>query len=69
MKAGIRSSPFAQEFYAVSDSAGITTLAFMPRSFRHITNNKAPITKPSDFQGMKLRVVDSVIYILYIIFR
>ncbi|GHV95076.1 periplasmic substrate-binding transporter [Spirochaetia bacterium] len=56
-------SPFAQEFYGVSDSAGVTTLAFMPRGFRHATNNKAPITKPSDFQGMKLRVVDSAIYL------
>ncbi|MDR1586807.1 MAG: TRAP transporter substrate-binding protein [Treponema sp.] len=56
-------SNFAAEFYAITDSAGIKILAFMPRGFRHATNNKAPITKPSDFQGMKLRVVDSAIYV------
>lgn len=56
-------SGFAPEFYSITDSAGIATLAFMPRGFRHATNNKGPITKPADFQGMKLRVVDSAIYV------
>jgi tripartite ATP-independent transporter DctP family solute receptor len=56
-------SGFAPEFYAITDSAGISTLSFMPRGFRHATNNKGPITKPADFQGMKLRVVDSAIYV------
>jgi tripartite ATP-independent transporter DctP family solute receptor len=56
-------SDFVSDFYSITDSAGIATLAFMPRGFRHATNNKGPITRPADFQGMKLRVVDSAIYV------
>jgi len=56
-------SDFINEFYQLTDSSGIYTLAFMPRGFRHATNNKGPINKPSDFQGMKLRVLGNAIYI------
>ena len=56
-------SDFVNEFYAITDSSNITTMAFMPRGFRHATNNKGPINSPADFQGMKLRVVDSAIYV------
>jgi tripartite ATP-independent transporter DctP family solute receptor len=56
-------SDFASEFYAITDSAGIATLAYMPRGFRHVTNNKGPITSPADFAGMKIRVVDSSLYV------
>jgi tripartite ATP-independent transporter DctP family solute receptor len=55
-------SSFVQQFYSITDASGIKTLAFMPRGFRHATNNKGPITSPAGFQGMKFRVVDSPIY-------
>lgn len=55
-------SDAAQEFYALSDAAGIKTLGFMPRGFRHITNNNAPINTPADIAGMKIRVAESKIY-------
>lgn len=42
--------------------AGIKTLSFMPRGFRHITNNKGPINTPADIAGVKLRVAESKIY-------
>ena len=35
---------------------GYRTLAVWENGFRHITNNKRPIVKPSDLQGIKLRV-------------
>jgi len=56
-------SDFINELYALTEPAGICTLAFMPRGFRHATNNKGPITKPSDFEDMKLRVLGNMIYI------
>ena len=56
-------SDYVNVFYGITDSAGIKTMAFMPRGFRHATNNRGPITSPSDFQGMKLRVVDSSLYV------
>ena len=55
-------SDAAEEFYALSDTAGIKTLSFMPRGFRHVTNNKGPITTPADLKGMKIRVAESKIY-------
>jgi tripartite ATP-independent transporter DctP family solute receptor len=56
-------SQAAKDFYALSDSVGITTLSFMPRGFRHTTNNESPINTPADIAGKKLRVAESSIYI------
>ena len=56
-------SDIINEFYAITDEAGISTLAFMPRGFRHATNNRGPITRPSDFNNMNIRVVGNVTYI------
>lgn len=55
-------SDIINEFYAISERVGISTLAFMPRGFRHATNNKSPITVPSDFHNMKIRVVGNPTY-------
>ncbi len=55
-------SDAAQEFYALSDAAGMKTLSFMPRGFRHITNNKGPINTVSEMKGIKFRVAESKIY-------
>ncbi len=35
---------------------GIVGLAWWENGFRHITNNKRPIVKPADLEGIKLRV-------------
>lgn len=56
-------SDAAKEFYALSDPVGITTLSFMPRGFRHTTNNNGPLNVPADLSGLKLRVAESSIYI------
>lgn len=56
-------SDAAKEFYALTNSAGITTLTFMPRGFRHVTTNNKPIYSPSDLRGLKLRVAESAMYI------
>ncbi len=41
---------------------GMVNLGWMEAGFRHTTNNKHPITKWEDFQGIKLRVMQSSIF-------
>ena len=51
------------DIYAISDNVGISTLAFMPRGFRHVTSNLGPINEPSDFDGMSIRVLGTPVFI------
>ena len=41
---------------AVAEKAGYHILGVWENGFRQITNNKRPIVKPADLQGLKLRV-------------
>lgn len=56
-------SDVAQDFYDLSMEANFYTFAFMPRGFRHVTNNDGPIETPEDLNGMKIRVAESSIYV------
>ena len=42
--------------FAILAKKGIVGLAWWENGFRNITNNKRPIVKPSDLQGIKIRV-------------
>lgn len=53
----------AKEFAALTDSVGMKTLGFMPRGFRHVTSNIAPVNTPNDLKGLKIRVAESEVYI------
>jgi len=39
-----------------AEKKGLKVLAVWENGYRHVTNNKRPITKPADLQGIKLRV-------------
>ena len=64
-----------EEAYAVVDgpvgkklmeklpAKGIVGLAYSELGFRHIHNSKRPITKVEDMQGLKIRVIQTPIYI------
>jgi tripartite ATP-independent transporter DctP family solute receptor len=39
-----------------AEKAGYRVLAVWENGFRHVTNNRQPIVKPEDLQGIKLRV-------------
>lgn len=41
---------------------GIMNLAFAENGFRHITNNRAPIHKPEDLKGLKIRTMENPIH-------
>lgn len=56
-------SDAAQELYGLTESVGMTTLSFMPRGYRHVTSNIAPIYTPDDLKNLKIRVAESEIYI------
>ncbi len=45
---------------AVVEEKGYQVIALWENGFRHITNNKHPIYKPEDLQGIKLRTPKSV---------
>lgn len=52
-----------QELLAKLDSKGIVGLGFPEAGFRHTINNKRPIQTPADFNGVKLRVQPSDLFI------
>lgn len=56
-------SDAAKEFASLTDSVGMKTLGFMPRGFRHVTSNIAPVNTPGDLAGLKIRVAESEVYI------
>jgi tripartite ATP-independent transporter DctP family solute receptor len=42
---------------------GLVSLAYWDLGFRNVTNSKRPITKVEDLQGLKIRVVQSPVFI------
>lgn len=44
-------------------SKGLVGLGYWDLGFRNVTNSKRPIMKPEDMQGLKVRVIQSPIYL------
>jgi len=44
-------------------SAGMVNLGYMLNGVRHMVNSKRPINAPSDLAGLKMRVMESPVYI------
>jgi tripartite ATP-independent transporter DctP family solute receptor len=55
--------PLAADIYKGADSKGMIVLGTWENGFRHITNNVRPIAKPEDLKGIKIRVMESDMYI------
>jgi TRAP-type C4-dicarboxylate transport system substrate-binding protein len=51
-----------KEYFDLVRKAGAEPLSVGETGYRQISNSKRPITKPSDLQGLKLRVVGSPMY-------
>jgi tripartite ATP-independent transporter DctP family solute receptor len=45
------------------ESKGIVVLGYMEGGFRHMINNKRPVSTPADVQGVKYRVMQNPMYI------
>ena len=54
---------FMQNLYAEGAEKGLIPIALLPRGFRSVTNSKRPITKADDFKGLKLRVIESPMFV------
>jgi tripartite ATP-independent transporter DctP family solute receptor len=52
----IEKAIFWPKLEPAAEAKGLTILAVWENGYRHITNNKHPIVKPADLQGIKLRI-------------
>ena len=55
--------PFGKRMSDLLASKGLVGLAYWELGFRNLTNSRRPITKLEDIRGLKIRVVQSPIYI------
>lgn len=56
-------SPVYQDFLKESDKANIKTLSIIARGSRNVTNNDKPVESMADLKGMKLRVIESKVFV------
>lgn len=56
-------SPTLTEIMKESQKAKLVTMSMLPRGFRNVTNSKRPIEKPADLKDLKLRVIESPVYV------
>ena len=55
--------PVGQKLLAKTQEKGLVGLAFLENGFRNVTTNKRPITRLEDLQGLKIRVMQSPVFI------
>jgi tripartite ATP-independent transporter DctP family solute receptor len=59
----ILDGPIGQKVMDKLQDKGLVGLAYWENGFRNMTNNKRPITKMEDFDGIKLRVMQNNVYL------
>lgn len=59
----VTDGPFGQGLFAKLAEKNVIGLGFWDLGFRNLTNSKRPITKFEDIAGLKIRVIQSPIYI------
>ncbi|SHF01828.1 tripartite ATP-independent transporter solute receptor, DctP family [Desulfacinum infernum DSM 9756] len=56
--------PFGKELSeALLKETGLRNLAYAETGFRHFTNSKRPVRTPADLKGLKIRVMETPLYI------
>ncbi len=55
--------PVGKKLYQKLESKDLVGLAYWDLGFRNVTNSKRPVAKLEDLQGLKLRVVQSPVYL------
>lgn len=55
--------PIGEKLHKSLDDKGLVGLSFWELGFRNVTNSKHPIAKLEDFKGLKLRVLQSPLFI------
>jgi tripartite ATP-independent transporter DctP family solute receptor len=59
----VTDGPFGQKLMAKLEEKGLHGLGYWDLGFRNVTNSKRPIAKADDIAGLKIRVIQSPIYI------
>jgi len=55
--------PFGQALIAKLPEKGLMALGYWDLGFRNVTNSKRAITRPEDFEGLKLRVIPNPVFL------
>lgn len=55
--------PAGTELLRMLERQGLVGLGYPENGIRHVTNNVRPITKPEDLKGIKIRVMQSPVFI------
>jgi len=55
--------PFGQKLLATLPDKGLIGLGFWENGFRHITNSRRPVQRAEDLNGLKLRVIQSPLFL------
>lgn len=55
--------PAGEYFNKKLEAAGLVNLAYWENGFRNLTNNKRPVAKVEDFEGVKVRVMQNNIFL------
>jgi len=55
--------PIRKKLFAYFPAKGFVALTFMENEFRDLTNSKHPIHTPADLKGLKIRTMESPIFI------
>ena len=55
--------PFGKKLHDLLLPKGLVGLSYWELGFRHFHNSKRPITKLEDLQGLKIRVIETPIYV------
>ena len=55
--------PFGQKLLAQLPEKGLIGLGFWENGFRHVTNSRRPVQRADDFSGLKLRVIQSPLFL------
>ncbi len=59
----ILDGPIGQKMLKELENAKLKGLAYAERGFRNLTNSKRPVKQPSDFKGLRIRVMENPVYL------
>lgn len=59
----VTDGPFGQKLFGKLEEKGLHGLGYWDLGFRNLTNSKRPIAKAEDIAGLKIRVIQSPIYV------
>lgn len=55
--------PLGKALIARLPEKGLVALGFWDLGFRNVTNSRRPITRPEDFEGLKIRVIPNPVFL------